>query len=170
MTRIRRATVKLGNALETAISVFFFIILATTLALVTLRYVFNTSIKGGYELTGFLFIYTTAIGAAVSLGRREHIKIDFFVNKLRGGARRAADVVVQLLVAGLNLLMLYLSLPWIRTVGSFESPVLRVPNWAVQIAIPIGTALAILFCVVNIILGPKPPEAIEGESHAASAR
>lgn len=167
MTGIDRTTEKLGNILEVVIAVFFFVILATTITLVTLRYVFNTSIKGGYELTNYLFIYTTAIGAAISIGRHEHIKIDYFVNMLGGGTRKAADALVQLLVAGLNGVLIYLSIPWIRDVGSFESPVLRIPNWTVQIAVPIGSVFAIMFCILNIIRDLRNQAGVEGDDHVA---
>lgn len=151
MARIRRITEAIATFLENIISLFFFAILAMTLILVALRYGLNTSIKGGYELTNYLFIYTTAIGAAVAVSRHEHIKIDFFVNMLHGKARRAADVLVQIMIAGINALVLYLSVNWIWQVGSFRSPVLRLPNWVVQVAIPVGAGLTILFCILNIV-------------------
>ena len=43
---------------------------------------FNQSITGANEIVTILFIYTTALGAAISIGRNEHIGIDFFVSLL----------------------------------------------------------------------------------------
>ena len=72
--------------LDGVITFFFSVIFMLTVLLVVLRYVFNTSIIGGNEAMEYLFIYTTAIGAAAALGRRDHIKITYFVNKcLRPG-------------------------------------------------------------------------------------
>ena len=48
--------------------------------MVFLRYALNQSITGANEIVTILFIYTTAIGAAVSIGKNEHIGIDVFVN------------------------------------------------------------------------------------------
>jgi TRAP-type C4-dicarboxylate transport system permease small subunit len=149
---IRRVSERLGQALEHLIAGFFFAILGLTVLLVTLRYVFNSGIAGGFELSVHLFIYTTAIGAAISVGRHQHIKIDYFVNRfLKARGRRIADIAVQVCIAGINGVMLYLSIPWIRQVGGFESPVLRLPEWMIKIAVPIGSGLAILFCILNIV-------------------
>ena len=168
MTTVRRISETVASVLETIIAVFFFVILIVTILLVSLRYGLNTSIKGGYELTNYLFIYTPALGAAVAIGRHEHIKIDFVVNALKGPARRVIDVLVQLLIALINGVVGYLSIAWIRQVGSFVSPVLRIPNWTIEIAFPIGSVLAILFCIANIIRDLTGDAAVGEDSSAAT--
>ena len=170
MGTVRRVSEHIGNVLETVIALFFVVILVVTLLLVSLRYGLNTSIKGGHELTNYLFIYTTALGAAVSVGRHEHIKIDYFINRLAGTPRRVADIVVQLLIALINGYILYLSASWIRQVGSFVSPVLRIPNWMVEISIPIGAACAMLFCALNIARDLTGDAYTEGERDALTPR
>ena len=47
--------------------------------------------------------------------------------------------------------MIYLSVSWISNVGSFVSPVMRIPNWTIEIAVPVGSSLVILFCLLNIV-------------------
>ena len=73
---------RISGILEGTITLFFAIILVLTVLLVILRYLFNSSIMGGNELMGYLFIYTTALGAAVAIGKGEHIQISFFVEHL----------------------------------------------------------------------------------------
>jgi TRAP-type C4-dicarboxylate transport system permease small subunit len=141
----------LSRFLEWVITLCFFVILMLTIILVVLRYGFNESIIGGNELMEYLFIYTTAIGAAVALGRRQHIKITWFVDKLSPAYRRVTDILGFLLIALINGVMIYYSIPWIRTVGGFESPVLRLPNRLIQIIVPIGCTLVILYCVYHIV-------------------
>ena len=169
MNIIGRVSERLGRILEHIIGAFFFVILTTTILLVLLRYVFNTGIVGGSELTNYLFIYTTAIGAAISIGRHQHIKIDYFANKLKGVWRRVVDIVAQLLVAGINGVMIYLSVHWIHEVGSFRSPVMRVPNWIIEIAIPVGSALAIVFCLLNIVRDLTGDANLEEQAIAATS-
>ena len=169
MSAIGRFSDRLGRILEHIIAAFFVAILGTTILLVLLRYVFNSGIPGGYELTSYLFIYTTAIGAAVSVGRHRHIKIDYVVNKLKGVARRAVDIVAQVFIAGINAVMIVLSVRWIGEVGSFSSPVMRLPNWVIEIAVPIGSALAILFCAVNVIRDLTGDAHLEEQANADTA-
>ncbi len=142
----------LTKLLEGVVTVFFFIILVVTILLVLLRYGFNSSLIGGNEAIEYLFIYTTAIGAAISVGHREHIKITYFVEKLPARLQKVVDAIGLLLIAFLNGILIWLSLPWIRKVGDFESPVLRIPNQFIQISVPIGCGLVILYCLYHIWL------------------
>jgi TRAP-type C4-dicarboxylate transport system permease small subunit len=60
------------------------------------------------------------------------------------------EVLGLLLIAFINAVIAWLSFPWILQVGASESPVLRLPMWAVQISVPIGTTLAVLYCLFDI--------------------
>ena len=137
--------------LEGITTFFFSVILILTIILVILRYVFNTGIVGGSEAMEYLFIYTTAIGAAVALGKREHIKIMYFVDLLPFAIKKVVNVLDLILIAFINGVMIWYSIPWIKSVGSFESPVLRIPNRIVQASVPIGCGLVILCCLCLII-------------------
>ncbi|WP_455382524.1 TRAP transporter small permease, partial [Salinispira pacifica] len=139
MDTLRRTAEILTQVLEWFVTLCFFVILLLTIILVVLRYGFNATIVGGNELVEYLFIYTTAFGAAAALARREHIKITWFVDKLHPGLRRGIDVAAYLLIALINAVMILYSIPWIRTVGGFESPVLRLHNGLIQAAVPIGS-------------------------------
>ena len=130
-----------------------------------LRYGFNETIIGGNEAAEYLFIYTTAIGAAISVANKEHIKITYFVDKLPVMLRKIVDITGLLLIAFLNGVMIWLGIPWIRSVGSFESPVLRIPNRLIQASVPIGCGLVIVYCLYHIllILFEKKSQALQGE-------
>jgi TRAP-type C4-dicarboxylate transport system permease small subunit len=159
MNSIRIAVDLLTKILEWFITLCFFVVLVLTILLVILRYGFNEAIIGGNEVMEYLFIYTTAIGAAAALGRRQHIKITWFVDKLSPVYRKIVDSLAFLLIALINGVMIHYSVPWIRTVGDFKSPVLRLPNRLIQIIIPVGCGLVIFYClyyVPMIILGADP--------------
>jgi TRAP-type C4-dicarboxylate transport system permease small subunit len=138
--------------LDGVIASFFAAILLVTILQVLLRYGFNSAVLGGNEAMEGLFIYTTAIGAAAAIRTRQHISINFLVNLLPVMLQKGADVLVHLLVAFLNVVMIYYSVAWISKVGSNESPVMRVPEWTMQISIPLGCGLVICYCFLNIIL------------------
>jgi TRAP-type C4-dicarboxylate transport system permease small subunit len=138
--------------LDCVIASIFTVILLITILQVILRYVFNESIIGGNELMEGLFIYTTAIGAAVAVRRRRHINISYIIQQLPKFLQRLDDILVHALIAFLNGVMIFYSLRWIGKVGSNESPVMRVPEWIFQISIPIGCSLVIAYCLVMIVL------------------
>ncbi|MBG0790039.1 MAG: TRAP transporter small permease [Desulfovibrionaceae bacterium] len=139
------------KALEAAITLFFFCILCLTVTLVVLRYGFNSSLIWGSEAMNFLFIYTTSLGAAAAVSNGSHIKISFLKDMTRGGLRKILDFTGCLLVFMINAVMGWFSLPWIASAGGFESPVMRLPMWIVQVIIPLGCGLACLFCLLHMI-------------------
>jgi TRAP-type C4-dicarboxylate transport system permease small subunit len=150
--RLHRLEQFVSRLLEVIITFFFFIILSITITLVIMRYGFNAAIIGGNEAMNYLFIYTTALGAAISIGSSEHIKITFLVDKLKVRSQKFVNIINYLLIAFINGVMVWYSLPWIRSTGYFESPVLRIPNWMVQISVPVGCSLVILYCLNHILL------------------
>ena len=99
-----------------------------------------------------LFIYTTALGAAIAVRRRQHITINLFLEKLPHLLRKIIEVFGLLTVAFLNAVMIYFSVPWIKKVGNHESPVMRIPEWTIQVSIPIGCGFVLLYCLYLILL------------------
>ena len=149
--------------LDCVIASIFTVILLITILQVILRYVFNESIIGGNELMEGLFIYTTAIGAAVAVRRRRHINISYIIQLLPKFLQCLDDILVHALIAFLNGVMIFYSLRWIGKVGSNESPVMRVPEWIFQISIPIGCSLVIVYCLIMIILGIRGDSPAQGD-------
>jgi TRAP-type C4-dicarboxylate transport system permease small subunit len=141
-----------NRVLETLVTALFFAILSLTVVLVIMRYGFNAAIIGGNEAMEYMFIYTTAIGAAVSIGKGEHISITFLLDRFTGRLRRAINIFNYLLIAFINIVMIGYSIGWIQSAGHFESPVLRIPNWMVQVSVPIGAGLAAAYCLNHVLL------------------
>jgi len=151
--------------LEGLLTATFMAIFVLVVVLVILRYVFNTTIVGGNEVTVMLFIFTTALGAAVDVARGKHIIVDTFVNLLPAGVRHWLDIVNLAIIGMLNAFLLNYSIDWIAAVGGSENPVVHIPEGAVQIALPIGCALTILFCATRIasLLADKSAAVEQGQ-------
>jgi TRAP-type C4-dicarboxylate transport system permease small subunit len=152
MDILKKIAYVLTIILDAVIGSFFAAILLITILQVLLRYGLNASVLGGSEAMEGLFIYTTAIGAAIAVRRRQHININFMVKLLPILLQKLVDVLVHLLVAFLNSVMIYYSVTWISKVGGNESPVMRIPEWTIQVSIPLGCGLVIFYCLFNIIL------------------
>lgn len=155
MKRLERILIR---ALEVAFSVCFLVMFALIVTQVALRYGFNESIGGANELATILFAYTSALGIAVAIAKREHMAISWFTERLPPLPRKVVDVIGLLLLAAVNLLMFYYSLNWIEVTGSRMISVLQVPRWCSQIAIPIGTGTSAIFCFIKLYLGLKGDE------------
>ena len=145
MRWIRRIENALTISLEGIVTFFFFVMVVLILLLVILRYVFTTTIIGGDEATQFLFIYTTAFGAAISLGKNQHIKISVFLERFPLKAQRIVTIFNCILIILLHGYLFFLSIKWISSVGYFESPVLQIPQGIVQVCIPISCIFIFLY-------------------------
>jgi len=150
MRSLEKAERILTRVLEAIASLCLLAILVLIVILVTLRYLFNAGIVGANEFATILFVYTTAIGSAVAIGRREHISVDYLVERLGPGPRRWADVGALVLVAIINGVLLWQSFHWISVTGSYIMPATLLPRVVVQVSVPVGCSLAIFYCFVRL--------------------
>jgi len=141
----------LTRALEFVLAMCLLAIATIVVTLVILRYVFNSSITGSNELVTILFVYTTAIGAAVAIARRDHIAIPFAVEALPIRGQRIAGIVELVLVAIFNAVMVGYSIEWIRITGNYLMPATGLPRAVAQVSVPLGCGLAILYCLFRMI-------------------
>lgn len=142
----------LTRILEWILVALFFGLFVMVVLLVALRYVFNTTIIGGNEGIVVAFIYTTALGSAVAIGRREHIAITFFIENLPKVLKTGIYVSGIALIALVNAVAVWYSIGWIGKTGGYLMPALQMPQIVAQASIPIGGGLAILYCLVKIVL------------------
>ena len=126
-------------------------VFAITFALVFLRYVFNQSITGANEIVTILFIYTTAIGAAISIGENEHIGIDVFVNLLPKKFYKTIRILQVFLMFVLHLILFIYCLEWVENAGGYLMPATGLPRIVAIASIPLGCIFCILFCAKTLI-------------------
>lgn len=150
MKKIERVLIR---ALEIIFGVCFVIMFVLIVTQVVLRYGFNESIGGANELATILFAYTSALGIAVGIAKRDHMAISWFTGRLPVKLRKIIDVVGLILLALINIVIFWYSLRWIAITGSRMISVLQVPRWTAQIAIPIGTGASTIFCFIKLWLG-----------------
>ncbi len=144
-----RAKTWLDRFLDGVVGVTFFGMAVLIILLVILRYFFNSSIPGGNEMLRFAFMYTTFLGAAVLLGRDDHIAIHLATKRLPPGARRGVAALGNLAIVALHVYLLILSFRWIAVAGANMAEELKFPLRYIQIALPIGCGFAALYAVNN---------------------
>lgn len=142
--------------LEGIVVLCFLGIFTLIITLVILRYGFNTTIIGANELVVILFIYSSALGAAVIVGQKEHIAITYFIDKLHPPVRKVVDILDFLLIALINGVMITYSIGWIGTTGGYLTAALRIPQAYTQIIVPVGCGAVILYCLLHIMAILRP--------------
>ncbi|MCP4398447.1 MAG: TRAP transporter small permease [bacterium] len=141
------------RTIEHIIIVLFICIFLTVFSLVLLRYLFGKSIMGANEMVTTLFIHCSSLGAAIMVKSREHIKISYFLDKLSLPKKKAVMTFNYFIIALLNGVIFWVSLPWVTTSikFNFKYPITNMPYWVEQIIIPISSLLIIFYCVFTVI-------------------
>ena len=105
--------------LKFLIALFLAIMVVLVFGNVVLRYAFNSGITVSEEVSRWLFVWLTFLGAIVALREHAHLGVDSLVKRLPKTGKKVALITSQLL-------MLYAT--WLLFVGSWEQTLI---NWNV---------------------------------------
>jgi len=114
---------------------------------VVLRYVFNSGITWSEEMSRFLFIWMTFLGAIGALKDNEHLGVDLFVKRLSTGAKYVVFTIS-------NLVMFYAL--WLVLDGSIKMTILNVNSKAPATGMPLsyisGTGIVMSVAMAIILI------------------
>jgi TRAP-type C4-dicarboxylate transport system permease small subunit len=107
---------------------------------VVLRYAFNSGITVSEELSRWLFVWMTFVGAIVAMKDRAHLGMDSVVSRLPLWGKKACFVVS-------NVLMLYAV--WLFASGSWQQTIINLDNRAPATGLSSGLyyGVGLFFCV-----------------------
>ena len=105
--------------LKALIALFLAIMVVLVFGNVVLRYAFNSGITVSEEVSRWLFVWLTFLGAIVAMREHGHLGVDTLVKRLPNWGKRACLLASQLL-------MLYVT--WLLLAGSLEQTSI---NWDV---------------------------------------
>lgn len=163
MHRLDRVLTRVENVLAAAT-----LGAATVIAIVAIlvRYLFGIFLWWSEEAIIYLIIYSTFIGAVVTLRHNEHVNVDVFGPFLRARGKRALAVIAAAVT------VVYLvcigALAWLLLFEPFSTstitPALKLPLWVVELAVPIGLTLMLLRALEILVRNARGVEAFaEGE-------
>ena len=121
---------------------------------VILRYFFSSSLFFSEELSIYFMVYVAFIGAAMTMKKGAHIKVDLLYNRLSEKARLWLDTITTILGTIICFIMTWQSAFWVRYTykTNFISPgILETPMWIPMACVPIGLFLWSLQYVVESI-------------------
>ncbi len=107
---------------------------------VVLRYAFNSGIAVSEELSRWLFVWLTFLGAMVALKENGHLGTDMLVSRLGRNGKRICLGLSQLLMLGCTALLFQGSLAQVKINLDVEAPVTGLPMAIVYAA---GIAFAV---------------------------
>jgi TRAP-type transport system small permease protein len=90
---------------------------------VVLRYAFNSGITVSEELSRWLFVWMTFLGAIVGLKEHAHLGTDMLVSRLGPAGKRVCLVIAQSLMLFVTVVLLWGSIAQTRINFEVEAPV-----------------------------------------------
>jgi TRAP-type transport system small permease protein len=117
--------------------------------------VFFTAISWSEEITCFLLVYASLVGAAVAFKRGSHIAVSFVVQRLPRGGQKILAVGVHLLGIVFFTVIAVFGALLMRTESHQTSPALQIPMIWVYSVFPVLGAVIILHLLAGIRQTPK---------------
>lgn len=119
---------------------------ALAIVAVILRYVFDYVIFWSGEAVIYLIIFSTFVGAVITLRHNEHVSVDILQLFLGGRGKKILTLLGSLMLVGYcGIIGLY---AWILvaepSIRNTTTAALDLPLWVVYLALPIGLTLMLL--------------------------
>ncbi len=152
MDTIKKVSEGLKTVEEVSLLVFVNLILAIIFMDVLLRYGFNKSLTWGEELSRFLFIAVTYIGASAGVRTKGHIVVDLVIG-LFPITKKALEVTSYALAALFSFMIFVTSAKvayFLKSIGQ-TSTGLSIPMWLPYMGVVLGS-LMMSFRFVEICL------------------
>jgi len=118
---------------------------------VLLRYLFNIAFVQTEELITFLFIGIVFLGAIPVMQRGEHVCVTLIQDSVPAKARRVIEILVDIIVTGLQVFLVIVSIRWISKTYMMKTPGLRISTAFVYCVIPIGAFFTGLYSFFDIV-------------------
>jgi TRAP-type C4-dicarboxylate transport system permease small subunit len=127
------------------------VVAIVTFAQVVSRFLVELSIPWSLDVIRMAFIYLVFSGAAVASRERAHISIDLLNDILPTRLALFFDAIVKILVACILAFLFWFGLILVLGAGAQRMPYLDVPISYVYFAIPLFTAIMLLYQIGQLI-------------------
>ncbi len=153
---------RVSNAVNSAVSYvgisLFVILIVACIAQVFFRFVLNNSLSWTEELARYCFIWMHMIGASLLIGAGEHATVTVVMDLLHGAARKALDVLIEMVIFLNGAVMLHSGVMLSYSSRANLSTAMSVPMWVINASVAMGGLLLMFQAVVKtaVILCDRP--------------
>lgn len=123
--------------------------------------VFFEALSWSEEITRYLLIWSTFIGAGCVYKRNGHINVTFIQDFFKDNAKKYVRLLVHLLCGAFFAIAIYFGIKYMGKQGSQLSAALRIPMSLMYMAIPIGCGIMFLH-MLSAVLEVLENEEVKG--------
>ena len=149
MQKILRFQKVLANILGLLVLILMFIIVIEVIG----RFLFNTPLKGGVEISTIVMTWILFLPLAYALVRGAHVRVTLIVMHLPPRFNLIVEILVSIVSLGFFGLITYVG--WLQfwdsfSVGEIMPAPIWIPLWLAKLAIPLGFFLFFVQLGVNM--------------------
>ncbi|MEH7391436.1 TRAP transporter small permease [Bacillus sp. JJ1474] len=123
-----------------------------TIYQITLRYVFNSPSTMSEDILSYSFVWVSLLGTALVFGQKDHMRLSFFSDKVKGRGQLAISIFSELLILAVAISVFLVGGKAVMGVGALQiSPTLSISMDWIYIILPISGVLIIIYSLINII-------------------
>lgn len=135
----------INRLLEFVAVILLICILLLVATQVVCRYILKLPLPWTEELSRYLFIWGTFIGAGVAFVRGSHVSLDSLTSRLSEPTRQKLEIIVMVLVAAFSLLLLYQGVVSVLAMSGDQSVTMGFSLGFVLAALPIAAIYFVWF-------------------------
>lgn len=140
------------STVENIVCVFLLASMAVVVFLqVFFRYVLNSPLVWGEEVSTLLFAWSTFLGSVIAVRQSSHISIDVLVACLSAPVRRGLQIVVDIAVVVLLLIFIESGIELTLEARTIATSTLGISQSYVYAAGPVGGALMLYHYVMKLM-------------------
>ena len=152
MNGIKKIRRVLDKSLSVICSAMFAAIVCIGTYQIVTRYLFNSPSTVSEELLTYTFACMALLVSALVFGKREHLRVSVFADRLQGQERKWLEICIEIMVVAVALVvLLYGGLTIMELTMSQKTASLGIPMGAVYAVVPLTGMLISIYGVCNIM-------------------
>ncbi|RLB92588.1 MAG: TRAP transporter small permease [Deltaproteobacteria bacterium] len=148
---IKKISYHLNQWIESSLFILGFTMTLLVATQVFCRYVLNQSLFWSEELSRFLLVWLTFLGASCAYYRKVNPGVDFLYAKMPWRLKKISSILTHLLSMALFLIMIIYGYKFAYFVRHQISPALQIPKWIVLSIIPISGAILMFHAATLLV-------------------
>jgi C4-dicarboxylate transporter, DctQ subunit len=133
---------------------------------VVARFIFNTSIGSGGELTNYPIIWAAMVGAAVAARSGVHIGVDILVRQMSPMVAKITVLLSLLASAMFTLIVTWLGIELVQFSYGTQQTTMELlwPRWILFLSVPVGMSLMTYHLIQELVRRiPQPAETFHAD-------
>lgn len=144
---LKRLNTVLLSICKYLIIIIVAVIAAILIAAVVFRYGLNSALSWAEELSKYLMVWLTFLGAPIALRQFGHINIDLFVGMLPARLEQFSHLLISLIIALTMGIVLWKGWGFAQLGARQVASSFNLSMFYLYVAVPIGSALTVLVAI-----------------------